>query len=296
MHQRLISGSLLGALFLLAAFFMPAILAGPLILLVALSAQWEFYRLLDAVGIPSYRFVGMLSGFLLIGVTFLGFMMPMQSWSVWEMESCVLFLTIFVVCVRTFPQKNNTQPLNTIACTLLGVLYVPFLFNFITKLLFHWGTPGWCERIVPSGRWFLLYLVIVVKMTDVGAYFVGRAMGKHKMFPRISPGKSWEGLAGGLIAGAISSVVIFYLLRVEVDGQWYIGAVPFGWISAVTLGLLLAGVGVLGDLVESLLKRAVGAKDASAMIPGMGGLLDVLDSLLLGAPFLYFYLRLITVL
>ena len=127
----------------------------------------------------------------------------------------------------------------------------------------------------------------------MGAYFVGSLVGRHKMFPRISPGKTWEGLAGGFLAGIAASMILYWLWR-SPDPSLPVaefGRLSLTWGHALFLGAFLAAIGVIGDLVESLLKRSAGLKDSGQLFPGMGGILDVLDSLLFAAPALYFYLR-----
>ena len=141
-------------------------------------------------------------------------------------------------------------------------------------------------RVNATGRMLIIYLGFVVKMGDVGAYFAGRAFGRHKLLPRISPKKTWEGLFGGIAASVITSLVFFLCA----GGR--LGVVAMSWCDALLLGALLPVVGGVGDMFESLLKRAAGAKDSGTIIPGMGGILDVLDSLLFGAPVLYAYARL----
>jgi phosphatidate cytidylyltransferase len=206
-----------------------------------------------------------------------------------DLPLALLTLIVFAVCIRQFPQKNNPQPLPTIACTVMGVMYVPFLLAFIPLLAFHWDPTPWLAPFGSTARALLLYLIIVVKMSDVGAYAVGSTIGRHKLFPRISPGKTWEGLAGGLAAGILASVLFCWMMR-NADGNPLSTLHLNGWHPWL-LGALLGIVGVIGDLVESLLKRSAGLKDSGGILPGMGGLLDVLDSLLFASPALYFYLR-----
>lgn len=295
LNQRLISGGLFGAAFLLAVFFLPAFCVGPVIMALVGVSLWEFYGLLAAAGVPSFRVIGTLTGMAWVGLTTLGYLAP--GWlppflSSGESEIFLLALLMIGICVRIFPQKNNIQPLMTLACTVFGVLYVAFFLNYILKIVLAWETPLWSARIGQTGRIYALFLVIVVKVTDIGAFFVGRSLGRHKMFPRISPGKSWEGLAGGLFSGVAVGLVLYGLFRqTGADGILRFGSISMTWLQAGLLSLLLSGVGVLGDLVESLLKRATSAKDSGNLIPGMGGILDVLDSLLLGAPCLYYCLR-----
>jgi phosphatidate cytidylyltransferase len=209
--------------------------------------------------------------------------------SSYRWEQLVLIGSLIAVFIRQFPQKHNDQPLTTMACTLLGIWYVPLLFNFLTRLAFIWEESDWMDPVGPTGRLVFLYLIAVVKSGDMGAYLVGMALGRHKLLPRISPAKTWEGLAGGL-AFAVSCSLVF-----SGCAGWRLGVVPLGPAHALALGLLLGGAGALGDLFESLVKRASGVKDSGTLVPGMGGLLDVLDSLLFGAPALYVYARMVLV-
>ena len=163
-----------------------------------------------------------------------------------------------------------------IGATLLGLLYVLCLTLFLVKIR-HLGGATWNE----TGFWLLMQTVVVVKMMDTGAYFTGRAVGRTKLIPRISPGKTWEGLAGGFVA-AVATAIAFQHFRV---GELTGGA--FTLIHAVVFGLLVGFAGQAGDLAESLLKRSVGAKDAGTLLPGFGGALDVMDSFLCAAPVAY---------
>jgi phosphatidate cytidylyltransferase len=298
LNQRLISGGLLGSSFLLAVFFLPAFCVGPVMMALVSFALWEFYGLLAAAGIPSFRVIGTATGAAWVGLTAIGYLTPGRLpgfLASGEAEMFLLALLVVVICVRIFPQKNNVQPLMTLACTVFGVLYVAFFLNYILKIVLAWDTPVWSAHIGRTGRIYALFLVVVVKVTDIGAFFVGRSLGRHKMFPRISPGKSWEGLAGGLLSGVAVGLVLYGFFRLPgADGVIRFGMISMTWIQAGVLSLMLSGVGVLGDLVESLLKRATSAKDSGTLIPGMGGILDVLDSLLLGAPCLYYCFRVLS--
>ncbi len=286
--HRIMSGTLIAALLILAANHLPAI--GGWVLLVAISAmaQLELYRLLNLPGIPVFRWLGILIGAAMVTATY--FTMGLsadRATDALTWEHFVLCLGMILVFFRQFPQRDNTQPLATIACTLLGILYVPYLFNYFTRLVYTWEHAGHDMGVGTTGRQLVFYLVVVVKSADIGAFFVGSAIGKHKLFPRLSPRKTWEGLVGGVICAMIGSLTFVYATR----GSF--GVLQVRMSDAVILGLLLSLVGTAGDMFESLLKRASGSKDSGAAVPGMGGLLDVLDSLLFGAPVLYFYARFI---
>ena len=129
------------------------------------------------------------------------------------------------------------------------------------------------------------YLLLAVKWGDAGAYFIGSRFGKHKLFPRISPKKSWEGLFGGILFSCMVGV-LWWLCTKGTLGQY-----SFPLYHALILGVLLPLIGTAGDLVESIFKRAVDIKDSGAIAHGMGGMLDMIDSLLFAAPFMYIYIK-----
>ena len=283
LKYRTMSGVAIGGTAILAANFLP--LFGIWLLLLAISgvAQLEFYAMIKKAGFPSFRILGTVCGSLLISATFFsalgGSVDPLRAYN---LENGVLLISILAVFVRQFPQKHNDKPLETIGCTLLGIWYVPFLLNFFTRLAFSWDASADLLRVSQTGRSVCLFVIVVVKSSDIGAYFVGRAFGCHKLFPRISPKKTWEGLLGGVAAAILVSWLVFF-----VAGKGRLGDVELHLRDVFLLGVLLPVVGVVGDMFESLLKRAAGLKDSGSVIPGMGGVLDVLDSLLFGAPFLY---------
>jgi len=275
LKDRVITGIIIGITLLATILWLPSAGIPFVLLLISSLALWEFYKLLDVSGIPHFKFIGLLGGAGLITGTW--WSLRHSSGVPYDCDWLVLFIVLISVFLRQFPQKSNPRPLITIAGTLLGFLYVPFLFNFFTKLLMGWGEGG--------GRWLIFYLIIVVKFTDMGAYFVGCAIGKHKLIPRISPAKTWEGCAGGVLAGLFGSILFFVITH------GHIGSVSMTFGDAVILGILLSISGIVGDLTESLFKRAAGIKDSGRIIHGMGGILDVLDSLLFAAPALYTYAR-----
>lgn len=156
---------------------------------------------------------------------------------------------------------------------LLAFVYLGLMFGFVLAI----------RREHPV--WVLLWVILVTKSCDIGAFFTGKSIGRHKLIPWLSPGKTWEGLAGGVVlAGAVGAGGAWVL------GRWFgvVGIPPWsGLVAGVTFGV----TGQLGDLIESLFKRDAGIKDASAVLPGFGGVLDVLDSPLLVAPVAYWWLH-----
>jgi len=139
------------------------------------------------------------------------------------------------------------------------------------------------EGNAEQNRFILIYLLAVTKFADVGAYVVGSLFGRNKLIPRISPGKTWEGLAGAIVTSLVISVALTYLMGPHVT------AISF--TDSIILGLLLPLVSVVGDLAESVVKRDASIKDSGRTIPGIGGALDLIDSILFTAPVLYFYLQ-----
>ena len=171
-------------------------------------------------------------------------------------------------------QKDFSKMLTGIGVTILGVLYIVFLGGYLVSM-----RVGFEDR--PDLSTHLLgYFFLVLMGSDAGAYFVGRALGKHKLAPKLSPSKTWEGAIGGLAAAAGFAAL---------STAWFFHELPFQ--LSIPLAIVMAGAGVIGDLVESAMKRGSNTKDASATLPGHGGLLDRLDSLLFGAPVLYYFAR-----
>jgi phosphatidate cytidylyltransferase len=130
--------------------------------------------------------------------------------------------------------------------------------------------------------------VLLVKFNDIGAYTIGMLFGKRKLIPEISPKKSVEGLFGGYLFSIIVSLIVWGIAK-KLNNGW-VGCLPFHFANAIILPILLTTFGVIGDLAESLIKRSVNVKDSSSRFPGMGGILDIMDSLLFAAPVMYLYL------
>lgn len=160
-----------------------------------------------------------------------------------------------------------------LAATILALVYVGVLMGLIVQIRMLWGIAG------------LASLVVVVKMGDIGAYTVGRLAGRHRMAPTLSPGKTIEGAVGGLAFACAASWAVFVWLTPQMSKPPAGAVLPFGWL---VFGLVVGGAGMLGDLAESLLKRDVGLKDSSRWMPGFGGVLDVMDAILLAAPAAWF--------
>jgi phosphatidate cytidylyltransferase len=181
-----------------------------------------------------------------------------------------------------FEGLRDDAPLRQMAYTLFGLLYVLWLYNFITKIVYV--VPRSATGAV-QGQYYVLYLIAVTKFSDMGAYLTGSVIGKHMMIPHISPKKTWEGFAGALFFSLLASWGLFKLMPHQLAA--------LNWTHATVLGLLLGFAAVIGDLAESIVKRSTGVKDSGNFLPGIGGALDLIDSLLFTAPLLFFYLRLV---
>lgn len=255
-----------------------------LIALLALAGLVEFYGIAEKRGMVNFKWCGVAGGLLLMVGTFLnvtGFIGTSGSPArVNDFETSFLILFVLGLCVRQFVSKTNTAGLTAIATTLFGLMYVPWLLNFIQKISFFpfpSGSPA------DAGKYFLLYFILVTKFSDMGAYAVGSLIGKHKMIPRISPGKTWEGFGGAILVSTGGSLAFVHFFGAKMVGMNY--------LHAVILGVVLSVAAVIGDLIESLFKREAGVKDSGKLFPGIGGILDLLDSLLFNAPLMYLYLR-----
>ena len=156
--------------------------------------------------------------------------------------------------------------------TILGVLYVALLGSHLVST-----RVGFPQDLAAH---LLSFFFLVLMGGDAGAYYTGRAIGKHKLAPKISPGKTWEGVIGGIGAALLMATLAHY---------WFFRELPLKWM--LPLALVMTIVGILGDLTESALKRGAGAKDAANILPGHGGMLDRLDSLLFNAPLIYYFAR-----
>lgn len=249
-----------------------------IMVLLAGAGLAEFYGIVDKRGLVSFKYCGIFGGVLLMVGTFyhlhgkLG--LTNSPARVNDFETSFLILFVLGLCVRQFVSRRNTAGILAISTTLFGLMYVPWLLNFIQKINFFQNVEG---------HFYLLYFVLITKFSDTGAYVVGSLIGRHKMIPRISPGKTWEGFGGAIVVSTLASVIFVHLAHDHMPAM--------NTMHAIILGVILSACAVIGDLIESLFKREAGVKDSGHFFPGIGGILDLLDSLLFNAPIMYLYLR-----
>ena len=248
---------------------------------LAAAGLYEFYGMVLRRGLACFKWLGLAGGVLLMVGTFLhctGRLGIHGSPSrANDFEAGFLILFVLGLCLRHLFDRNAKEGLLTIAITLLGLMYVPYLLNFIQKInYFPVLTPG-------DGAFYVVCFIVVTKFSDMGAYITGSLIGRHKMIPRISPAKTWEGFGGAIAFSTGASLVFAHFARGHLLGMT--------WYHAAVLGVMLSLGAVVGDLIESLFKRETGVKDSGTLFPGIGGILDLLDSLLFNAPLMYLYLR-----
>ncbi|MDQ6913359.1 MAG: phosphatidate cytidylyltransferase [Verrucomicrobiota bacterium] len=249
---------------------------------LGLLSLWEFYGMLDHKGLPNFKITAMISGAIMLCGSFYYFSHLGLAHS-YDFEVAVLLGFLLTVFARQmFEGLRDDAPLRTMAYTLFGLLYVLWLYNFITKIVYV--VPRAPTGAV-TGQFYVLYLIAITKFSDMGAYLTGSLIGKHQMIPHISPKKTWEGFAGALFFSLLASWGLLKLM----PGKLAV----LTWTHATVLGLLLGFAAVIGDLAESIIKRSTGVKDSGNLLPGIGGALDLIDSLLFTAPLLFFYLRLV---
>src|ERR1039457_61221 len=285
--RRLTSTVVLWSVVLTAMFSTNKIVADYFFLAVmvflAVTGLTEFYGLVQKRGLVCFKGWGIFGGVLLMFGTFLqvtGHVGTQGSPArVNDFETGFLILFVLGLCLRQFFARSNSAGILAISTTLFGLMYVPWLLNFMQKIQFF-SFPAPLEG---TGKYYVLYFILVTKFSDTGAYAVGSLIGKHKMIPRISPAKTWEGFGGAMVVSTLASLGFTHFLGDKMSGM--------NWKHAVILGVVLSMSAVVGDLIESLFKREAGVKDSGKLFPGIGGILDLLDSLLFNAPIMYLYLR-----
>ncbi len=289
LRWRLISGSVMVTLLVALCWLdaqadRPGIYLAPLVVVLCVLATGEMLRMIRAGG-----------GDPLAWVVYVATLLPVLAscapiaWREYPEDcpvgrlgwlACGLAAGIVVALVGEMCRYGSQETaagttLRNLALAALSILYVGGLLGFLIQLRLFPGTGEISPGLVP-----LLSLIFVVKVSDTGQYIVGRKFGKRKLAPVLSPGKTWEGAVGGIGIGALFTATILTLSLPTMEG-------PLGWSRVLVYCVIISLAGLVGDLAESLLKRDAGVKDSSSWLPGLGGVLDMLDSLLVAAPVAY---------
>lgn len=248
---------------IIAAIFLEWFFYLMMVIFTALGL-YEFFTMLEFKGIKVYKYFGIAMGILIP----LSIMLKFEPTKKWELA--FIILTLLFLIVMQFKRRQNSGVIVDISTTIFGIIYVSWFFSFLIKI-----------RSLEGGIGYFTSLLIITKLGDVGSYLIGSRFGRIPLIPRISPNKSIEGAIGGLLFSLLGAFASRPLLN-------------FSYTHLIALGIFLGFLGQLGDLSESLIKRDCKVKDSGNLLPGMGGVLDVIDSLLFTAPAFYFYLGIIS--
>jgi phosphatidate cytidylyltransferase len=238
-------------------------LFGLLVTAFIIIGLYEFFTMLENKGLNIYKYFGIAMG----AIIPLSIVFRFELTKNWELLFIVL--TLLFLIIMQFRRRDNSGVIVDISTTIFGILYISWFLSFLIKI-----------RYLSGGIGLILTVIFITKLGDIGAYLVGSRFGKTPLIPRISPKKTVEGAVGGLIFSMLGAFVSRPFLNVTHLHLMFIG---------ISLGILAQ----LGDLSESLMKRDCQVKDSGRLIPGMGGALDFIDSLIFTAPTLYFYMSII---
>lgn len=238
-------------------------------------AQAEYYRIVRSKGFTPLARLGFLTTLAFVICDYIGIAYPQLA----ILPQATLWLMLIAIFFYYFFKGNN--PLGNIAITLFGIFYLTIPLSLVVNIAYFFPSDH-----PQNGGWWLFYLLLITKMTDTGAYFVGRKFGKSKMTPYISPKKTWEGAAGGLTIALLASFFFFSAIHHFFEAP----PLPLTLFQSFWLACAISLLAQFGDLAESLLKRDAGIKDSSHL-PGLGGALDIVDSVIFTCPFIYFFLK-----
>jgi len=292
LKHRLITGILVSAFSLGLILFAPVWALVGLMCVVYFLAQLEYCEMCEKAGYKLERIGIFVCGYLFLFATLweiglLDFLPEYYNFS--PTHVLFFFIPVFLM-IQSILRRKTEKAAECLGLSIFGIWYVAVLLSFMARLTLQWNQPVCSHSTITDGRIFLILFIVVVKMSDIGAYAFGSRWGykiKRRLIPEISPAKSFPGLVGAY-AGSLFVAISLVFFNWVFEGGTANSPLSY-WGFWIIFALLMATVGVLGDLAESLLKRSFGVKDSSSRFPGMGGFLDIIDSLLFAAPFMYFF-------
>lgn len=245
------------ALFWIADRFQADWIVALLLSGVGVVAGWEYVRLVARLGVTLPK-----EAFLLVIPAFLLLLIPREG----EFALILSFAFAYFLVIYSFSRRGAQEGFLASVVGIFGFLYIPAMLGFV--FAFH----------RKGGFWHVLHFLLIVWGYDTGAYFVGSLLGRHRLLPRVSLAKTWEGVAGGLILAGVAGLLL----------PDFLADLAKNWPAALIMGTGVGAFAQLGDLFESLVKRAAGIKDTGHFLPGHGGVLDRIDGILASAPIYYF--------
>lgn len=252
-----------------------------LMAVITLGGIWEFYNFAQKAGYQPMKLLGLFGGMMIFAIAISLFVLFATKDSTNDSLFAIIFGMVIITLLLLIPlmficelYRKSPTPIANIGSTLMGMLYVAFPLSLLILIPALLGNGVW-------NPWIVIFYIFIIWANDVFAYLFGITLGRHRLFERISPKKSWEGFFGGLLGAMAMGYVASLVL--EANAMTWIG-----------LALVAAIAGVFGDLVESLFKRSVNLKDSGNFIPGHGGWLDRFDALIFSAPFAFVYVIFIT--
>jgi phosphatidate cytidylyltransferase len=274
--QRVLT-AVFGIPILFFVFYRGGLLFLLLILFVISMGQFEFFKLLETKGISSERFFAVVSSAVLAIAAYIGYL-----------QFLAVFTAITIVAfILQFRKQDLSNAIVELGTTFTGIIYLGWFLShaILLRNLDHYPVireyAETVQRVKDVGFFYVVFVVACTFLNDTGAYFVGKWKGEKRLIPSISPGKTVEGTIGGIVSAIITGGVVNLMFKSPLEYSW-----------AFLFGLIIGVIAVLGDLVESLIKRSGGVKDSGVILPGHGGVLDRFDSLIIVFPVSYYFVLL----
>ncbi|MBI1870285.1 MAG: phosphatidate cytidylyltransferase [Chlamydiae bacterium] len=253
-------------------FFAPWLFIWGVGMILVILGQKEFYQMIDERGLHPLHFFGIFAGVFFFTAQLMAIQYPFLEKS-FDLTNLIFFLVLFATMIIALTRFGKVAFVPSVATTLMGILYIPWLLSFLIKIRYFEGVRG---------DVFLTFTLLVTKSTDIFAYLIGSLFGKRKLVPILSPKKTVEGALGGMFGSLLAGQLFFTFSGASLQ--------PLKRWDVFSLAILFGSFSQIGDMIESALKRDAGRKDSGRILPGMGGILDLIDSLLVTGPIMYFWL------